>query len=175
MFVTIPVLGNYNPSRARIRQQFDLLPQHCSDLQKMMRVDLTPSTAMRRRGNPSMHGGRRGPSTTGSRRGVLPSTPGGRGGMLPIGGNHGTNGYQVQSGSQTRDGLTSTRKRAEKVKTSKLKEEFKVPKMRGSVQARSTEEHKQWKSKLKTQKTKNLRSVQRRNHAEEKTISSWYT
>ena len=55
-----------------------------------------------------------------------------------------------------------------KMQRSKLKEEFKVPKTRGSVQLRSTEEHKPWKSRLKTQKTKNLRSVPRRNHVEEK-------
>ena len=110
-----------------------------------------------------MHGGRRVPSTTGSRRVVLPSTPGGRRVMLPmIGGNHGTNGYQVQSGSQTRDGLTSTRKRGETVKQAKLKEEHKVLRMRGSVQTRSTKERKLWKSKLKTPKTKNLQSLQKR-------------
>ena len=55
-----------------------------------------------------------------------------------------------------------------KMRRSKLKEELKVTKTRGSVQLRSTKEHKPWKSKLKTQKTKNLRSVQRRNHVEEK-------
>ena len=40
---------------------------------------------MRRRGYPPMHGGRRGPTTTGSRQGVSPSTPGGRGGVASDG------------------------------------------------------------------------------------------
>ena len=48
-------------------------------------LDLIPSTAMRRRGYPSMHGGRRGPSTTGSREGVPPSTLGARGGKFADG------------------------------------------------------------------------------------------
>ena len=84
--------------------------------------------------------------------------------MLPMGGNNGTNGYQVQSGSQMRDGLTLIRKRGEKLKNTKLKEELKVLRMRGSIQMRDIKERKLGKSKLKTVKTTNLQSLLKRNH-----------
>ena len=104
-----------------------------------------PSIAMRRRGDPPMHGGRRGPTTTGSRQGVSPSTPGGRGGLRPIDGNNGTNGNHVQNGNQVKNGLFM--KRGERRKKTKLKEEHKAQKKYGSIQMmkmKIIKVHKQW-------------------------------
>ena len=96
---------------------------------------------MRRRGYPPMHGGRRGPTTTGSRRGY-PPTPGGRGGKLrPMDGNNGTNGNQVQNGNQVKSGLFM--KRRERRKKAKLKEERKVHKKHGSMLMNNIKVHKQ--------------------------------
>ena len=66
-----------------------------------------PSTAMRRRWEPSMHGGRRVPSTTGSRRGVPPSTPSGRRGIPTANGcDRRQDVYQMRNGCQMRSGST---------------------------------------------------------------------
>ena len=77
-------------------------------------------------------------------------------------GNNGTNWYHVQSVSQMKNGLTLNRKRGETQNKAKLKEELKIPRMRGSIQMKNIKERKLWKSKLKTVKTTNLQSLLKR-------------